>query len=114
MDNFSKSILKIFYIEEVDSKTKQSAVKAGLEKWVNWEKSTKKFFEKMYKELMNIDEVAAAFEFQKLICDVDCELKKVEQYHLHKQAIGYDISSIIAEQKEKHKHYKKKLVIMEE
>lgn len=95
--------------QEVDSKTKQSAVKAGLEKWMNWEKSTKKFFEKMYKELMNIDEVAAAFEFQKLICDVDCELKKVEQYHLHKQAIGYDISSIVAEQKKKHKRYKEKL-----
>ena len=41
--------------------------------------------------------------------DVDCELKKAEQYHLNKVAIGYNMEGIIAEQHKKHKKYKEKM-----
>ena len=63
----------------------------------------------MYKELLDMDEVAAAMKVQELICDVDCELKKAERYQLNKEAIGYDIVAIVEEQKCKHDKYKKKL-----
>jgi len=95
--------------QQVDMKTKQNAVKTGLEKWVNWEKETKGFYEMKYKELMEINEVAAALKVKDLICDVDCELKKAEQYHLNKVATGYNMEGIIAEQHKKHKKYKEKM-----
>ena len=95
--------------QQVDPKTKQSAVKTGLEKWVNWERETKQFYENMYQELMDINEIAAALKVKDLICEVDCELKKAEQYHLNKIATGYDMGDIIAEQHKKHKKYKKKI-----
>ena len=95
--------------QDVDAKTKQSAIKAGMDKWVAWERNTKKFFQTMYKELMALDEITAADMFMCLIHDVECELKKVEQYHLNKIATGYDMGNIISEQHKKHKKYKEKI-----
>ena len=95
--------------QDVDAATKRNSVKAGLEKWVAWERETKKLYEKMYKELIDINEIAAAMFVKELICDVDCELKKAERYHLNKLATGYDIVDIIEEQSKKHDKYKKKI-----
>lgn len=95
--------------EDVDASTKKSAVKAGLTKWVEWERDTKKLYQQMYQELMNIGEVASACKVKELICDVDCELKKAERYWLNKETTGYDMTSIIEEQKSKHDKYKKKM-----
>ena len=95
--------------QDVDANTKRNAVKSGLEKWVEWEQDTKKFYEQMYVELMNLQEVSGALKMKELICDVDQELKKAQRYHLNKMATDYNINSIISEQGRKHKKYKKKL-----
>lgn len=94
--------------QDVDISTKKSAVKNGISMWVDWERETKKFYEQMWKELMDIEEVASAFKIKELICDVDCELKKAERYQLDKKAVDYDMLTIIEEQKHKHKEYKSK------
>lgn len=94
---------------DVDASTKKNAVKTGLTKWVEWERETKHLYEEMYKEAMEIGEVASACKIKELIHDVDCELKKAERYWLNKEAINYDIGAIIAEQKRKHDKYKRKM-----
>jgi hypothetical protein len=94
--------------QEVDNGTKKSAVKNGLTVWVDWERETKTLYEKMYKEALEIGEVASAIKIKELVCGVDCELKKAERYQLDKKAIDYDLDYIISEQAEKHKKYKKK------
>ncbi len=94
--------------QDVDTKTRQSAVKLGLEKWVAHETQTKTLYQQMYKELIALGEIAAANYFNCLIKDVDEELASVVKYHLYKQSMGYDMSEIIAEQKHKYKHYKEK------
>ena len=93
---------------DVDVSTKKNAIKSALTKWVEWERDTKKLYQQMYKELMNIDEVASACKVKEFIKDVDMELKKAERYWLNKEAIGYDMSVIIEEQDRKHKKYDKK------
>lgn len=95
--------------EDVDTNTKRSAVQSGIEKWVIWERETKRLYEDMYKELIGLGEVAGAMKVQELVCDVDHELKKAERYWLNKQAVDYNISDIIAEQKSEHKKYKRKM-----
>ena len=95
--------------DDVDVSTKKNAVKSGLTKWVEWERDTKKLYEQMYKELMELGEVASACKVKELICDVDCELKKAERYWLNKEATGYDMVMIIEEQKRKHSKYEKKM-----
>lgn len=94
---------------DVDMATKRSAIKTGLEKWISWEKETKKLYEQMYQELMNIGEIASAFKVKEYVCDVDTELKKAERYWLSKEATNYDMSEIIAEQNSKHDKYEKML-----
>lgn len=93
--------------QDVDAGTKKAAVKTGLTMWVNWERETKKLYEQMYKELMDIGEVASAMFIKELLCDVTCELKKAEKYQLNKEATGYDMATIIGEQKSKHDKYKR-------
>lgn len=94
---------------DVDVATKKNAVKTGLTKWVEWERETKRLYQQMYQELMNIGEVASACKIKCFIADVDCELKKAERYWLNKEAIEYNMESIISEQKSKHRKYKEKM-----
>lgn len=95
--------------QEVDSGTKRSSVKTGIEKWVDWEKKTKKLYQDMYKELMEMGEVAAAEKIMCYVKDVDCELKCAERKHINLESIGYDLSTIVYEQEEFHEKYRKKL-----
>ena len=83
--------------QDVDSKTKQSSVKEGLEYWLAWEKETCDFYERMYTELMNFSKVADAEQVKKLISDVQLEVEIVQQYHLNKVAIDFNMGDIIAE-----------------
>lgn len=91
---------------DVDSAMKKSAIRNGLTMWHNWEKETKQLYEQMYKELMNIGEVASASFVDCLVLGVTHELKTVERYMLNKMAIDFDLSVIIPEQKEMHDKYK--------
>lgn len=62
----------------------------------------------MYKELVEIGEVAAAMKVKELICDVDCELKRAEREFLYKKAVDFDMIIIVEEQAELHEKYKEK------
>lgn len=94
---------------DVDPNTKRNAVKAGLEKWVDWERTTKDLYEKMYIELMNINEVASACKVKELVKDVDQELKVAERKLLDMKAVDFNLSDILNEQKPEHKKYKIKM-----
>ena len=93
---------------DVDPDTKQKAVKNGLQLWVSWETQTKKLYENMYSEAMNIGQVAAALTIKGMIQDVDKELKEAEQYHLNKKALNYDLYDIISDQECQYQEYKKR------
>lgn len=95
--------------QDVDTSTKKEAVRTGLTKWVEWEAKTKRFYETMYKELMDLGEVASACKIKELVLCADKELKKAQRYWLNKEAVGYNMASIISEQKCYHDKYKKKI-----
>lgn len=94
---------------DVDFGTRKAAIRDGMIKWVEWEKQTKILYEQMYKTLVENDEVASATFVEELIRDVDYELAEAEMYYINKEAIGYDIVSIIEEQKSLEKTYIKKI-----
>lgn len=94
--------------QDVDTATRKNAVKIGLTKWVEWERDTKKFYQEMHIELVALGEVASAMFIENLIDDVDRELKDAERYWINKEAMGYDMTAIVGEQKRKHDKYKKK------
>lgn len=90
----------------VDTSTKRNAVKNAIEKWVSWETETKALYQRLYNELIEIDEIASAKKVMCLICDVDNELKKATRKHLDLKSVDYDISYILFEQDKIHDKYK--------
>lgn len=90
---------------DVDMSTKRNSVKTGLEKWVSWEKETQNLYQQMYKELINIGEIAAANKVMELIKDVTEELHDAEQYLLNKKSTEYDMVDIIEEQHKNKEEY---------
>lgn len=95
--------------QEVDNGTKKSSVKNGIERWVTCERDTKKLYQQMYNELINIGEVAAADQIGHYICNVDCELKHAERKHIELESVNYDLPTIIISQHELHEKYREKL-----
>ena len=95
--------------QEVDINTKRASVKSGMERWIEWETDTKKFFEQKYKELIDLGEVNDAIYVGKLIEDASCELSKAKKWYIQKKDIDFDINGIISEQKCKKDKYKEKI-----
>lgn len=96
--------------QDVDIGTKRTAVKELMQKWVSWERETKKLYEELYLELTNLREVAAAMYVKNLIEDVDEELKHAEKKLIKFETLGYDISMLIHEQESMYKKYGSRLV----
>lgn len=94
---------------DVNSTTRKNAIQVGITKWVEWEQETKKLYEQLYQELINLNEIASAKEVCKYIEDVDKELAKACQKHIELAAIDFNIEDIIQEQEDYKKKYKKKL-----
>ena len=95
--------------QAVDAGTKRNAVKDLMNKWVEWEQSTKKLYQEMRTELCNIGEIAAALYLDKYICDVTKELCHAQKKLLKYETLGYDINHIIDQQQSLCKKYNKKL-----
>lgn len=91
--------------KDVDVASKENAIQMGLIKWIDWEKSTKSLYESMYRELIELGDIAGALEISEYIKDVSQEIVDAEQYFLNKEAIRYDLSEIISEQKYKAEHF---------
>lgn len=92
---------------DVDAATVSTAVKSGIEKWVEWESETKTLYESAYCDLIDAGEVAAAGKLWKFIEGVDGELKRAEQKRLELEAVKYNTEYILAEQKEMHDRFKR-------
>ena len=82
----------------VDNGTKKNAIKELLNKWIIWEKETKKLYEEMYLELTNLREIAAAQFLENFIDDVSEELVYAEKLLIKMETIGYDMIEIVSYQ----------------
>lgn len=97
-----------YYKQDVDDNTKRNAVKTYMQKWVDWEKYTKQFYEKCFKDLFDEGNVASACFVNCFIQDVDDELKKAERYVITCEMLNYDLPWIISEQERIKKKYEHK------
>ena len=94
---------------DVDGNTKRQTVKQGFNKWIKWEQDTKLLYEQMYKEMMDLNEIASALFFKKFICDVDKELEEAEQKNLNLKSVDYNITYIMDRQYDMCDCYKNKI-----
>ena len=93
----------------IDIGAKRNAIRELMNKWVEWEKSTKKLYQEMRNQLYVMGEVATALFLDEYIIDVTEELKFAEKKLLQLEDIGYDMSVIVPNQEDLYKKYKKKL-----
>lgn len=84
--------------QDVDMKTKQTAVKQGLDMWLSWEIGTYELYQNLYQELIKINKINDAEMVKSLITDVKEEIDQIQQYKLNKIATNYDMVYIIEEQ----------------
>ena len=95
--------------EELDHGTRVKAIAAAYDEWINWEESAKSLYEKAYKELLDYGNIAFAEFIKEYIIHVEEEIVYARNERLKKMAIDYDMVSIMEEQEEFKKKYKKKL-----
>ena len=95
--------------QDVDIATRRNAVKSGIEKYIHWQKDTKKFLEEMYTQASQQGFVSIALEIKKYIHSVEKEIQHANKTFLELIATDYDLPTIIAKQDYLIKKYKKKL-----
>ena len=93
--------------QSVDYDTRKSAMQSGFDRWIIWESDTKNLYEELYKNLIELGEIASAEFVKELIVDVSEELKDAQQFALENFAVNYDISLIMDKQDKLYKKYKK-------
>lgn len=78
--------------------------------WVKWEEDTKKAYEAAYKELCDIDEIAAAGKVRGMVEGVDMELKKAERMKIKFDMFNWDCAIYVSTcDDELHEEYRIKL-----
>lgn len=93
---------------DIAPEEKKRYIRDGIEKWVAWETDTKTVYQKAYKELCEIGEIAAAGKIKKMIDAADQELKRACRMRLSLKMIDYDLTTIYLCQDEIHEEYREK------
>lgn len=93
----------------VGKSTKQKSIEDGFNQYREWESETKSLYEHYSSRLREIGSVADAVMVEKLVEDVDNELKKLERTIVDLISSGYDMVYITESQPHIYDTYKKRL-----
>lgn len=93
----------------VGKSTKQKGIEDGFNQYHDWEAETKSLYEHYSSQLREMGAVADAIMVEKLVKDVDNELKKLERIVVDLISSGYDMVYITESQQGIHDKYKAKM-----
>lgn len=93
----------------VGKSTKQKGIEDGFNQYHDWEAETKSLYEHYSSRLREMGAVADAIMVEKLVEDVDNELKKLERIIVDLISSGYDMVYITESQQCIHDKYKAKM-----
>ena len=93
----------------VGKSTKQKGIEDGFNQYHEWESETKSLYEHYASKLREMGSVADAIMVEKLVEDVDNELKKLERIIVDLISSGYDMVYITESQQAIHDKYKAKM-----
>lgn len=95
--------------EDIDINTKRAAIKNGQQKWLTWERETKRFLQQMYRELTDIDEISAALCLKKFLKSVNKEIQAAECKYLEDRSTDFYLPFIFNKQECEYWKYRKKM-----
>lgn len=93
----------------VGKSTKQKGIEDGFNQYRSWEAETKSLYEHYASKLRELGAVSDALVVEKLVENVDGELKKLDRIMIDLISSGYDMVYITEKQPEIHDKYKAKL-----
>ena len=93
----------------VGKSTKQKGIEDGFNQYHEWEAETKGLYEHYSSRLREMGAVADAIMVEKLVEDVDNELKKLERIIVDLISSGYDMVYVAESQQMIHDKYKAKM-----
>lgn len=93
----------------IGKSTKQKGIEDGFNQYHEWESETKSLYEHYSSRLREMGAVADAIMVEKLVEDVDCELKVLERMIVDLISSGYDMVYITESQNGIHDKYKSKM-----
>lgn len=93
----------------VGKSTKQKGIEDGFNQYHEWEAETKSLYEHYSSQLREMGAVADAIMVEKLVEDVDNELKKLEKIVVDLISSGYDMVYITESQQGIHDKYRAKM-----
>lgn len=94
---------------DVVPKIRRESIENGFAEWVKWEEQTKDLYESLYKEAMDSKFIPLSEFIKRYILDVEREIVYAKNELIFKRAIDFDIISIIEEQSELEKKFRKKI-----
>lgn len=93
----------------VGKSTKQKGIEDGFNQYHEWEAETKSLYEHYYMKLREMGAVVDTIMVEKLVEDVDDELKELERIIVDLISSGYDMVYITESQRRIHDKYKAKM-----
>lgn len=95
--------------ENMDSNAHKNALEIIFDAWCSWEYETKKYYERLYNELFELNEIACCEYLMCLIDKVDKEQKIVDDLRVKLKSVDYNLECVLSMQEHLHKKYKKKM-----
>lgn len=93
---------------DVSPSDKKRFIESAFNRWIEYEKSTKKEYQEAYCELCDLGEIAAACKVKEMVSCVDMELKNAMRMFINLETIGYDLPTIYLCQDDIHEMYREK------
>ena len=94
---------------DVVPKIRRESMENGFAEWVKWEEETRKLYENLYKEAIDSSLIALSEFIKGYILDVEEEIVYAKNELIVKRAMDFDIISILEEQSDLEKQFRKKI-----
>ena len=94
---------------DVVPKIRRESMENGFAEWVKWEEETRKLYENLYKEAIDSSFIALSEFIKGYILDVEEEIVYAKHELIAKRAMNFDIISILEEQSDLEKQFRKKI-----
>ena len=84
---------------DISPQVRKEAIRSAFHKWLQWEEDTVSLYERLYKEAATLGDTVSSEFIKSYILDAESELVYARNELIAKEAMGFDIVSILEEQK---------------
>lgn len=84
---------------DISPQVRKEAIRSAFHEWLQWEEDTVSLYKRLYKEAVNLGDIVSSEFIKGYILDAEGELVYARNELISKEAMDFDIVSILEEQK---------------